>query len=477
MLSFPGGLRLKKRPILFLVCLIILTTGCQATLSRFLPPLEEEGEVLLYTEPFPQESDRLSFSLEAIDAVSSDGREFPLAVVLPEIKPLDTRRQRLLASGRLPPGSYIGFSFKVKKAALKMEEGEANLLLPGAPVRNDCSFQVTRKRAQVISLTFKYAESILNGFSFSPLFAMVIPARPIPGLTGLVSNLGSNHVSIFDKKSNKVLAVIATGGGPAGIALDQRLGRAYVALSREDAIDFIDILAGEVISRIRLNTGDQPYELALTPDGKTLLVANRGTNAVSFVDPFSLVEVNRIDVGKEPNSVLIHPNGTRAFVFNTLSSTLSVIDIPNKSVVATLSTDPGPLRGQFNRQGNKLYVIHEWSSYLTVIDPFSLSLVKRYSVRMGMASIKVDIQNDLVYLGRGRETMVEVYDPFSFVVVDTINTGGGITQMAIDGDERNLYMLDPEMNSLTVSRLVRKKVFAEIDVGESPYWVTMMGER
>ena len=387
------------------------------------------------------------------------------------------RRQRLLAYGRLPPGSYNGFSFKVNKAFLKTEEGEANLLVPETPVRNDFPFSVNRKRAYVICLTFKYAESILSGFSFSPVFSMIIPARPIPSLTGYVSNLGSNNITVFDKKLNKVLAVIVTGRGPAGMALDQRQGRAYVALSGDDAIELMDVLSGEVINRLRLNTGDQPHELALTPDGKTLLVANKGTNTVSFIDALSLVETNRVNVGREPNSVSIHPNGIRAFVFNTLSNTVSVLDIPNKAVMATITTDPGPLRGQFNRQGNKLYVIHEWSSYLISLDPFALSILRRFPVRIGMTSIKVDPQTDLVYMGRGRDTAVEVYDPFSFVVVDSINTGAGITYMTIDGDENNLYMVNPEMKSVMVSRLVRKKVFSEMDVGESPYWVTMMGER
>jgi hypothetical protein len=115
--------------------------------------------------------------------------------------------------------------------------------------------------------------------------------------------------------------------------------------------------------------------------------------------------------------------------------------------------------------------------YLTAIDPFALSLLRRFPVKMGMISIKVDIQTDLVYMGRGRDTTVEVYDPFLFVVVDSINTGAGISYMTIDGDENNLYMVNPQVKSVMVSRLVRKKVIAEMDVGEGPYWVTMMGER
>ena len=467
---------MKKSLIIISLSLLILG-GCQATLSKFLPPLEEEGEVYLYTEPFPQEGERLRFNVEAIFAVSADGREFPCLVSLHELKPSDMRRQRLLASGRLPPGTYVGFSFKVDKAVLKTEEGEANLLIPDTPVRNDFPFSVTRKRAYVISLTLKYAESILRGFSFSPVFSMKIPARPIPGLTGYVSNLGSHNITVFDKKLNKVLAVIVTGRGPAGMALDQRQGRAYVALSGDDAIELIDVLSGEVINRLRLNTGDQPRELALTPDGKTLMVANKGTNTISFVDALSMVELSRVDVGREPNSISIHSNGIRAFVFNTLSSSVSAVDISNKAVITTISTDPAPLRGQFNRAGDKLYVIHEWSNYLTALDPFALSVLRRFPVRIGMTSIKVDPQTDLVYMGRGRDTVVEVYDPFSFVSVDSIDTKAGITYMTIDGDENNLYMVNPEMKLVMVSRLVRKKVFSEMDVGEGPYWVTIMGER
>jgi YVTN family beta-propeller protein len=463
---------------LLIVCLALLILGgCQATLTKFLPPLEEEGEVYLYLEPFPQGAERLRFTIEATFAIGSDGREFPLTGPLHELKASDIQRQRLLASGRLPPGSYTGFAFKVNKAILKTEEGEANLLVPEAPVRNDFPFSVFRKRAYLISVTFKYAESISGGFSFRPVFSMMIPARPIPGLTGYVTNSGSNNIMVFDKRLNKVLSIIVTGRSPAGMALDQRLGRAYVALSGEDAIELIDVLSGEPINRLRLNTGDRPQELALTPDGKTLLIANKGTNTVSFVDPLSLVELNRVGVGREPNSISIHPNGMRAFVFNTLSNTVSVIDIPNKGLVTTISTDPAPMRGQFNRRGDRLYVIHEWSTYLTAIDPFTLSVLRRFPVRIGMVSIKVDTQTDLVYMGRRRDTAVEVYDPFSFVVVDSINTGAGIAYMTIDGDENNLYMVAPEMNSLMVSRLVRKRVFSEMDVGESPYWVTMMGER
>jgi hypothetical protein len=305
--------------MLHALCLFLILCSCQAGISRLRPPLEEEGEIYLYLQPYPQEAERLRFSIEGISAVSADGREFPFEISLREIKASDVRRQRLLASGRIPPGSYVGLSFKVKKAVLKVEDGDADLLVPNVPIRTDFLFSVVRKRAYVISLSFKYRDSISGGFSFSPVFSPFIPARPIISLAGYVSNTISNSITVFDKKLGQVVGVIATGKGPAGMAVDQRLRRVYLAASGDDEIEVIDATGGELINAIKLSAGDHPQEIALTPDGRTLLSLNAGTRTVSFVDPLSMSELKKVSVGMGPRSLLIDSNGRRAYVFNTLA--------------------------------------------------------------------------------------------------------------------------------------------------------------
>ena len=463
--------------MLYAFCVLLVFVGCQATLSQLKPALEEEGEIYLYIQPFPQEADRLRFKLLEISAVSGDGREFPLSVSLRELKGPDMKRQRLLASGQLPPGPYTGFSFRVKDAILRVEDGEAQLLSPEEPVKMNFLFSVVRKKSSLITLAFKYTESIKGEVSFSPVFSFLIPAKPITSLVGYATNNGSNNVTVFDKKSGQAVSMIATGRGPAGMALDQTARRAYVALTKEDAIDVIDVTAGNVITRIRLNPGDKPQELSLTPDGKMLVIVNTGSNSVSFVDPVALMEVSRIMVGNGPQSILMDPIRRRAYVFNKLSSTLSVLDIANKALVTTISTEPSPLRGQFNRKGDRFHVISEWSSYLASIDPGTLTVLRRFQVRIGESSIKVDTNTDFVYLGRKNDSMVGVYDPTSFVAVDFVKSEPGVTYMTIDGEENNLYMVNTGKKTLMIFSLVSKKILAEIDVGDGPYWVTMMGER
>jgi YVTN family beta-propeller protein len=458
----------------------LFLSGCQMK-SAFVKPeaLEgtDKGEVFLYTRPFQQEADRLRFHIEGIFAVRDDGEIFPLSMALSDIKSRDMKRQRLIASGRLPAGNYTGFSFKSSRAFLETEEGEAALLAADKPVLIDFPFNIAKEKSYVISLEFNYMKSVGKGIGFSPSFSIFFPDRPIIGLLGYVANADSNNITVFDKKAMQVIGVITTGRGPSGMALDEKQKRVYVALSDDDSVDIIDIKAGDRINSIRLNPGDRPRGPALTLDGGLLITANTGSDSISLIDPAAFIELSRIAVGNGPHSVLIDSPGRRAYVFNTLSSTISVIDLANRSVAATISTEPGPLQGQFNREGSRLYVIHEWSSYVTVIDPFSLSVQGRVRVGMGARAVKLDPRTDFLYIAKKGDTVTEVYDPFSLIPIDYITGEESASYITIDGEGNTLYLVIPGTKNVMIVDMISKKIISEIDVGERPCWVTMMGER
>lgn len=461
-----------------LIWLAIGIWACQASLSAIGPSLEEEGEVYLYLQPLPHEAGGLRFGIDRISSVTAEGKDIPLELRLREISLSKVGRQRLLAHGFLPPGNYVGFIFTMKNVFLKEGGREIPLLPPSEPVRVHFPFLAARRKALLVCLTFKPRESVSEDTHFSPVFSPLIPSRPLTSHGGYVSNHGSNSLTIFDKRLGQAVGVIATGRGPAGMALDPMRKRLYVALSGDDSIEVVDVQASEPLNRLRLNQGDRPQELAFTPDGKTLLTVNTGSNSVSFVDPISLFELGRVTVGNGPHSVLIDPlHGKRAYVFNRLSSTISVLDPQSRTILATLSTDPGPLRGAMNRRGDRLYVIHELSPFLSVLNTSTLAVEKRFRVGMGMSAIQVDPRTDLVYLGRTYDTVVEVHDPVSFVPIDGIRTEGSIRQLAIDAEENRLFALSEGQRRLIVSSLVSNKKVFEIDVGDAPYGISLLGGR
>ncbi len=429
-------------------------------------------------EPLPLKAQRLSFTFNGVYCIRADGALIPLRLHMAGFDSVLAGRQRLVARGILPAGQYTGLALSVKDAHLRSEEGmQSSLLVPDKPVRRELPFTVRERGGVVISMTLRYGQAVRAGFNFTPAFDLKIPDKPVDALLGYVVNTGSNDITVFNKLAMEVTGVIVTGAGPMGMALDPNLKRGYVALSREDAIDVIDMTEGAVVGRIRLNTGDSPSQVALTPDGGALLSVNTGSNTVSVIDPVSFVERSRIKVGIQPVYIQLDPSGKRAYVFNYFSNTISIIDLTSGSVVATVPTDPAPIRGAFDRSGGKLYIINESTPYLTVLDTSSLAVIKRQFAGQGMRAIKVDTRSDLIYIGKMNTPLLEVYDPFTFIPVDYIKAGEDPAYMTIDNDENNLCVVDPVLRSLIFISLSSRKTVSMIDVGSGPYWVSLMGER
>jgi YVTN family beta-propeller protein len=436
-----------------------------------------DGSIHLYLQPLPPDAAKLTFVIASVSAVGTNGTEQPLELNLKTVRQSEAGRQRLLASGRLPTGSYSGFVFTIKQAALKGERGDAALAVPDQPAQLRFPFTVAGQQAPLVWLTLKYPESVTDGAGFSPVFSAVVPTMPIVGHAAFVTNTGSNTITVVDTHLGQAVAVIDTCAGPAGMALDQFRRRLYVACSKDDEIRSIDVATGETIERTRTSPGDKPREVALTPDGLTLLSANTGSGSASFFDAPSLARGERINVGNGPSSVLVDAAGRRAFVFNTLSSSVSVLDIASRSLVATLSTDAAPLRGRFGGRGDRLYVIHERSPYMTVLDPQQLTLITRARLKTSVDALEVDRVRDLVCVGGSQDTAVDFYDPKALMPLYALKTRSGVSYMRIDVETNSLYMVSPDTRSLVVGRLSDRKVASEIDVGDRPYGVAVMGER
>ena len=467
-----------KQMRLYFICLLLLSiSGCFPQESRYKAVLHEEGEIIVYLQPLPQEAGRFRFIIDRISAIRGDGSEIPLSLSFSELKGAElVRRQKLLATGTLPPGSYTGLSIVITKAFVQGEESETALFIPEETVAAEHLFEVRRRQARALFLSLNPSGIITGGIRFTPGFSLVGSGGMLINLTGYVSNSDSNLISVFNKKTMQVVNVIASGRGPKGIVLDQRRTRAYVAVSGDDAVEVYDVFKGDLINKIKLKIGDEPIDLALTPDGRTLVSVNHNSNTVSIIDAISMFEVERIRVGEGPTSVVVDPSGFRAYIMNTLSSTISVVDLTQRTVTVTISVEGGPLRGAFNRAGNILYVIGRDTPNLAVIDPSRFSVTEKIFVGMGAAFIKVDVRTGLILVGNRFGGEITVVEPSASMFIDTIQVKGNVAFMTIDRQENTLFVTLPDQRTLQKINLTSKKTTAEIDVGDGAYAVVVVGE-
>lgn len=448
---------------LALIALGALWAGCAGVrVAPSNPVLEDEGALYVYLAPLPPEATRTPLHFISISAQRDDGTRVALTLA-GHLADDSSVRERLVATGTLPPGQYTGLAFET------VPEGDAET----TPV----PFAIQRRRMTVVSVQLEARLSIGADYVFRPAFTGAAPERLTAGLIALASVQGANAVAQFDKRSGRVVAMIATGKAPRGLAVDQVRRRAYVACSGEDAVEAIDLIEGRVIERLTLTGGDSPEELALTPDGNTLLSANAGSNTVSFIDTRSLLETERLTVGEAPHAMVIDSAGRRAFVFNSAGSDISVIDIRRAAVARSISTETNPFRGEFNRRGDRLYVAHRGSPYVTILDSDTLALVRRVYVGSEVTALKVDLQTDRVLIARRHSDAIDLYDPQSFLPVDNIRVNADVEFMAIDGESNSVLLVMSQQGQVQIVPLVSKRASATLDVGVKPYAVVVAGER
>jgi YVTN family beta-propeller protein len=109
-------------------------------------------------------------------------------------------------------------------------------------------------------------------------------------------------------------------------------------------VSVIDTATNTVGATISLGTSQNPFGVAITPDGtRAYVTINFPNNFVLVIDTATNTVVATIPVGVGPDGVAITPDGTRAYVTNDDSDTVSVIDTTTNTVVATVPVGVGPV--------------------------------------------------------------------------------------------------------------------------------------
>ena len=113
------------------------------------------------------------------------------------------------------------------------------------------------------------------------------------------------------------------GSAPNSVVTDGK--RVYVSNNSSDTVAVIDIATNQVVDQIALRLPDprlatlrgiMPFGLALSPNGRTLYVAESGINAVAVIDTASRAVLGHIPVGWFPSKLAVSPDGGSLYVAN-----------------------------------------------------------------------------------------------------------------------------------------------------------------
>ena len=131
------------------------------------------------------------------------------------------------------------------------------------------------------------------------------------GRFAITANRTSNTVSLIDLVSGKVVDETPVGYSPFAVALAPDGKRAVVTNCQSNNISICRITASTITVERTLTVGEEPRGVAISRDGARAWVALAGEDAVVALDLKIGKEVRRQEVGQEPWHVALTPDGKK----------------------------------------------------------------------------------------------------------------------------------------------------------------------
>ena len=169
--------------------------------------------------------------------------------------------------------------------------------------------------------------------------------------------------------------------------------------------------------------GQSPSGLAVTPDGRLLLSADRDSDAVSIIDIASRARLASVAVGKRPFGITIGSDGLRAYTANVKSDDVTVIDIAARKAVGKVATGRRPYAVALAR--GRGFVTDQYGGTVTVFDLATLRPLKAIDACDHPEGIQADGAEANVYVACWGDDFLLRVNPDTLTVTSKAVVGDG----------------------------------------------------
>jgi YVTN family beta-propeller protein len=175
----------------------------------------------------------------------------------------------------------------------------------------------------------------------------------------IAGSIAGKNITVIDQATEQVSWVLDFDLGVRPMAFERNADgstkRIFAQLSDLNGFAVVDFATHKEVNRIelpKLPAGRQPFlaggnashGMAVTADGKTLVVNSRLNSAVYMYSLPDLKPIGSVDVGKAPDWVTLTPDGKFAYVANAQSHSVSVVDIKALKEVTRIPVGQVPKR-------------------------------------------------------------------------------------------------------------------------------------
>jgi YVTN family beta-propeller protein len=295
-------------------------------------------------------------------------------------------------------------------------------------------------------------------------------AQPAPIF---VLNSLDADVSVIDPATMREVKRIPTGKEPHHLYMTPDERSIIVANATADSLTFIDPRTAEIQKVVRGVT--DPYHLRFTPDMKYLVTAGNRLHHVDIYkwDGTDLSLVKRIATGKTPSHIFIDSKSTVAYVTMQDSDELVAVDIARQEIRWRIKTGPMPADVFLTADDKTALVGLTGSDSVEVFDVSGAQpkSVRKIKTGAGAHAFRAAGDRRHVYLSNRVANTISKIDLVTLQVVDTYSAPGGPDCMEVIQGGRLLLTTSRWAKRLTIIDTETRQVVKQVKVGKSPHGV------
>jgi len=288
-----------------------------------------------------------------------------------------------------------------------------------------------------------------------------------------VLNSQDADVSVIDATSWKEVRRIPTGKEPHHLYLTPDEKSVIVANATSDSLTFVDPRTADVQRTIRGVL--DPYHLRFSPDMKWLVTAGNRLHHVDMYrwDGKDLALAKRIPTGKTPSHIYIDTKSTTAYVTMQDSDELVAVDLNTQDIKWRVKTGPMPA-DVFLTPDDRLALVGLTGS--DSVEVFDVSggtprSIRKIKTGAGAHAFRAAGDQRHVYVSNRVANSISKIDLHTLTVVDSYNAPGGPDCMEILAGGKQLLVTSRWAKRLTVIDLETRQIVRQVKVGRSPHGV------
>lgn len=221
---------------------------------------------------------------------------------------------------------------------------------------------------------------------------------------------------------------------------------------------------------------DDPYGVAVAPEGNYLVVTRPEADSVTLVrtDSFTSIsaQVQRT-VGDDPRGVAIESQGNYAYVANYGADTVSEIYIPSFTVSDPIDVGDGPwgVAAYYDEVEDtpKVYVANHLGNSISVITDDGVETIT--DVGGGPLGLALTPDGVYLYVALLNDDVVAIYRTSTHALVKTIATGDGPWGVSVGSDGAYVYVTNSLDGKVAVIDAGSQELLETYDVGGKPLGV------